>query len=105
MTTERQNPFDVGDLIESPASAPNPEKPTAVDRLAVDRVARETGFVSRQPARGPRYRTGRNRQLNLKVREDALQRFYALADAMNEPLGAVFEEAVGALEDRRRRIK
>jgi len=28
-----------------------------------------------------RYRTGRNRQLNLKVTDEALRRFYALGEA------------------------
>ena len=45
-----------------------------------------------------RYTTGRNRQLNMKVTEEALRRFYALADAQCWVLGEAFEHAVTALE-------
>jgi hypothetical protein len=45
-----------------------------------------------------RYRTGRNLQLNLKVSDDVLRRFYALADSQDLILGEAFEQAVAALE-------
>jgi hypothetical protein len=54
--------------------------------------------AAQEPLLQRRYRTGRNRQLNLKVSDDALRRFYALADAQNLVLGVVFEQAVHALE-------
>lgn len=69
-------------------------------------VAERAGFHSREPAAaaaGPvrreqrRYRTGRNVQLNLKVRQDAVDAFYKLADAQGWVLGEAFERAVAAL--------
>jgi hypothetical protein len=82
------------------------------DREALRTLAEERGFPSREAARAEpvrveptrepmlqrRYRTGRNRQLNLKVTDEALRRFYALADAQGKVLGEVFEQAVDALE-------
>jgi hypothetical protein len=77
------------------------------DKDALRTVAEARGFSSREPlAPAPipepqlqrRYRTGRNRQLNLKVTDDSLRRFYALADAQGLVLGEVFEQAVSALE-------
>jgi hypothetical protein len=45
-----------------------------------------------------RYRTGRNIQLNLKVRREAVDAFYRLADEQGWVLGEAFERAVAALE-------
>lgn len=85
-------------------------------KQAIREVAEQKGFVSRdpEPRRAPepapqpvpissvmprrRYTTGRNRQLNMKVTEEALRRFYALADAQGWVLGEAFEHAVTALE-------
>jgi hypothetical protein len=73
-------------------------------------VAEQAGFRSREPAmpaavpteperREPRrYRTGRNVQLNLKVRRAAVDAFYKLADEQGWVLGDAFERAVVALE-------
>ena len=44
-----------------------------------------------------RYRTGRNQQLNLKVRAQDAAAFYAIADAEGWVLGDVFARAVAAL--------
>lgn len=78
-------------------------------------VAEEAGFRSREPlppgppAQAPvipapparreqrRYRTGRNQQLNLKVRAEDAEAFYALADAQGWVLGEAFARAVAAL--------
>ena len=77
----------------------------------VKAVAEEAGFRSRGPARPEappataeekreqrRYRTGRNQQLNLKVRAQDAAAFYALADAQGWVLGEAFAHAVAALE-------
>jgi hypothetical protein len=74
-------------------------------------VAEQAGFQSREPKaaaeplpaapqrREPRrYRTGRNVQLNLKVRQEAVDAFYRLADERGWVLGEAFERAVAALE-------
>jgi hypothetical protein len=51
------------------------------------------------PAREPRHRrTGRNVQFNLKVRQEALDAFYEIADLENWVLGETFEKAVAALK-------
>jgi len=59
-------------------------------------VSETVRLESPSPVR--RYRTGRNRQLNLKVTEDVAQRFYALADHHELVLGDAFARAVTALE-------
>lgn len=73
----------------------------------IDRIANANGFVSRQGSvtqaeksvvRRGRYTTGRNQQLNIKVTQDTLQRFYAIADQLKQPLGEVFEQAVMVFE-------
>ena len=70
-------------------------------------VAEHAGFRSREsvpapldvPRREPRrHRTGRNIQLNLKVRQEAVDAFYRLADQHGWVLGETFERAVIALE-------
>ncbi len=107
--------FDLSEFTPRPKTA----KPRA-DKDALREVAEKKGFVSREPAvreQAPkvartapppapapepipqrRYRTGRNRQLNLKVTDDVLRRFYALADSQDLILGEAFEQAVAALE-------
>jgi hypothetical protein len=66
-----------------PASAERPAKPPAAPP---------------EERRGQRrYRTGRNQQLNLKVRAQDAEAFYAIADAEGWVLGDVFARAVAAL--------
>jgi hypothetical protein len=100
------------------AFAPRPPKsqPKA-DKEAIRAVAEAKGFPSREPSPAKpatkstpapkaepepllqrRYRTGRNRQLNLKVTDEALRKFYAIADEQGIVLGQLFEQAVNALE-------
>ena len=102
----RVNSFEIrnSDLEDfKPKKAPT-TKPTIEH---INEVAEKTGFHSRQPEkfqepvkaiRSRRYTTGRNQQLNLKVTETTLRKFYAIADELNVPLGEVFERAVAALE-------
>ncbi|NOG74142.1 stability/partitioning determinant [Roseicella sp. DB1501] len=80
----------------------------------VKAVAEEAGFRSRGPAprsarteplpaapaerrEQRRYRTGRNQQLNLKVRAEDAAAFYAIADAQGWVLGDAFARAIAAL--------
>jgi hypothetical protein len=92
-----------------------PKPPARAERVKA--VAEEAGFRSRDPlpsqaqAEAPvlpatpskerreqrRYRTGRNQQLNLKVRAQDAEAFYAIADAEGWVLGEVFARAVTAL--------
>ncbi|MBU8547274.1 MULTISPECIES: hypothetical protein [Roseomonadaceae] len=87
-------------------------KPAARPEQVRD-VAEQAGFRSREAASpstvpepttpGPapreprRYRTGRNVQLNLKVRRETVDAFYQIADAQGWVLGEAFERAVAAL--------
>ncbi|ESQ78898.1 hypothetical protein [Asticcacaulis sp. YBE204] len=103
--SERASIFD-DDLDLSAFTPKTKPKP---DKDALRAVAEARGFPSREaltpeptaavePVLQRRYRTGRNRQLNLKVTDEALRRFYALADAQGLVLGQVFEQAVEVLE-------
>ena len=63
------------------------------------REATTTSIKDKAPHREPRrYRTGRNIQLNLKVRREAVDTFYKLADRQGWVLGEAFERAISALE-------
>ncbi len=98
-----EDDLDVGGFAPRPAARPE----------QVKAVAEEIGFRSRGPvaprpagAEAPpaekreqrRYRTGRNQQLNLKVRAEDAAAFYAIADAQGWVLGDAFARAVTALE-------
>ena len=75
-------------------------------------VAQASGFTSREakpvvetetPAPAPRRemrgrRTGRNAQLNLKLRPETIERFYSVADGKGWMLGEAFEKALELLE-------
>lgn len=84
-------------------------RPTPVAGVAPDRVkaVAQPAFRSRDPAEPPapsapreqrRHRTGRNVQLNLKVRQEDADAFYALADEHGWVLGEAFQRAVAALK-------
>ncbi len=90
--------------------APKHRAPAAARPEEVRALAEGTAFRSRDPqAAAPatsapprrreprRYRTGRNVQLNLKVRQEAADAFYRLADRTGLVLGEVFEQAIEAL--------
>ena len=75
---------------------------------AVRAVSEASRFQSREPApaakvaegskREPRrHRTGRNVQLNIKVRAETLESFYAMADSQGWVLGETLERAIAAL--------
>ena len=46
-----------------------------------------------------RYRTGRNVQLNIKVKAETLEAFYKIADREGWVLGETLERAVKALDE------
>jgi hypothetical protein len=103
---ERIDPFAT--LINPPdfAPKPKPKRERPVLDEAIDRIADENGFPSRQAVRAPKqpkrkartYRTGRNRQFNMKATPESVDRFYRLADERNVPLGALLDLALDALE-------
>ena len=108
MSDKRAGLFE--DDLDIGGFAPKPPARAA----QVKAVAEEAGFRSREPAaaRPPppaapvteerreqrRHRTGRNQQLNLKVRPQDAAAFYAIADAEGWVLGDVFARAIAALE-------
>lgn len=58
-------------------------------------TATDTGRIEK---RAPRRRvTGRNQQLNVKVTAAVAEQFYAMADELDVPLGALLERALAAL--------
>ena len=103
MSSERAPLFEQDDDLDLGAFKPKP--PVRAEQ--VRDVAEHAGFRSREgvpapldtPRREPRrHRTGRNIQLNLKVRQEAVDVFYRLADQHGWVLGETFERAVMALE-------
>lgn len=101
--TERANPF--GDLSGFEPTKPKPTSQTT--KAAIDQVAAENNFPSRQAAKpaehsGPRqqrrHRTGRNQQINVKATAETVAQFNRLADELGVPLGEVLERALAALE-------
>lgn len=92
----------------SPAVARSPRKePTlqSVDTATANtRVVSETkpclqpeAASSIPPRAVRRRRTGRSAQLNLKVRQDTIEKFYTIADKHGWGLGEAFEKAVELL--------
>jgi hypothetical protein len=114
MTSERAKLFGGDDDLDLSGFTPRP--PARPEE--VRGVAEGAGFRSREPSAAQeklpaasdptrreqrRYRTGRNVQLNLKVRQEDLDAFYKLADDSGDVLGLVFADAVAALQRERAR--
>lgn len=103
----RANPFsDLDDF-----AAETPSRPVAPE--AIDQLAQTSGFPSRKAQGAPspaptqarqprRHTTGRNRQINIKATEETIAALYAIADDMGLPLGAVLEQALMALDEKRK---
>lgn len=104
--------LDELDLSEfQPRRAPVPRPPSG----ETSRAAEAAGFRSREakpsleapggagegsPPQQRRRRTGRNVQFNLKVRQETIDAYCALADRMDWGLGETLEKAVELLEER-----
>lgn len=98
------------DLSEfEPRKAPVPRPGSG----ETNRAAEAAGFRSREPkpsekqtegvgevVQQRRRRTGRNVQFNLKVRQETIDAYCALADQMGWGLGETLEKAVELLEER-----
>jgi hypothetical protein len=117
--TERASIFEPEDEIDvstfKPAAGSRRQDPAVLD--AVRETAERKGFSSReapaakpttsaaaigpapvaQEARLRRRRTGRDRQINIKTSDQAVEQLYALADANAWGLGETFEHALEAL--------
>lgn len=98
--------LDLSDFKPRPAPAPRPQSGET------SQAAKAAGFRSREPkaAENPdggaggataqrRRRTGRNVQFNLKVRQETVEAYCALADRMGWGLGETLEKAVELLDD------
>jgi hypothetical protein len=102
MSSDRASVF--GDDLDLSDFQPKPPAPAK----QVREVAEKAGFTSREPQptadltsepvkrEQRRYRTGRNVQLNLKVRQEDIDAFYQLADEEGVVLGEAFARAVAA---------
>jgi len=109
MNAQRASPFDEeGDLDISgfspkatPQQSARPEQVRAVSEAAQFQsreprpVSKPAAAVKREPRR---YRTGRNMQLNIKARTEAISSFYEIADKQGWVLGETFERAIDALK-------
>lgn len=112
--SQRASIFDDSAEFDVSGFAPRKrERAGEAPREAVRAVSEASSFPSREPAspqksgsrkqdvtkREPRrYRTGRNVQLNIKVRAETLDSFYGIADTQGWVLGETLEKAVSALE-------
>jgi hypothetical protein len=110
--SERASIFDDTEFDVSGFAPRREERGGATPPEVVRVVSEAAQFRSREPApqtlvtesplapskREPRrYRTGRNTQLNIKVRAETLDSFYALADEKGWVLGETLERALAAL--------
>jgi len=109
MTATRAGIFDAEDDLDVSGFVPKPAERAAVKPEQVRAVSEAAQFRSREPRpvaapatstkREPRrYRTGRNTQLNIKARTEAIEAFYAIADQQGWVLGETFERAIDALK-------
>jgi len=108
MSNERAPLFGEDADLDLSGFTPKAKGTPAARPEQVRAVSEGTAFRSREPQPPPeresakriprRYRTGRNVQLNLKVRQEAVDAFYGLADRHGWVLGEAFERAIAALE-------
>lgn len=106
--TERAGIFEGVSDFDVSGFAPKQETTTAQASPHIVRAVSEaSSFRSREPQgtqhelpprKEPRrYRTGRNVQLNIKVRAETLKAFYEIADSQGWVLGEALERAVASL--------
>jgi hypothetical protein len=110
MTTgTRASVFDTDEELDISGFEPKPAGKSAMQSDLVKAVSEAAHFRSRDPKQAPeqqniikreprRYRTGRNTQLNIKARAEAIEEFYAIADQQGWVLGEAFEHAIDALK-------
>jgi hypothetical protein len=110
MAEERASIFGDDDLDVSdfkPKVPPRVSKHPEAPPERVKAVSETVNFRSRDPKPEPatpmrreqrRHRTGRNVQLNIKARAEAIEAFYAITDRQHWVLGETFERAIEALK-------
>lgn len=100
----RVNPFAT--LNDPPVFTTKAKTEKPVPTEAIDRIAADNKFPSRQAAKPPKeprrkrrvYTTGRNRQFNFKATDKTIDRFYKMADDRKLPLCELLEKALDALD-------
>jgi hypothetical protein len=106
---QRASPFDQSDDLDVSGFAPKPIPRPAARTDEVRAVSEAAQFQSREAPRhstptaagkreARRYRTGRNVQLNIKARTEAIDAFYDIAEKQSWVLGETFERAINALK-------
>jgi len=117
--SERASIFGTEETAEFDVAGFAPKKPEAKQKTppveAIRAVSQAANFPSReatppvttkaQPVTAPiretrRHRTGRNVQLNIKVKPETLDTFYQLADGQGWVLGETLERALAALKEK-----
>ncbi len=109
MSAKRAGVFDLEDTLDVSGFAPKQADRPAPKPEQVRAVSEAAQFQSREPGRDAaplmsakreprRYRTGRNIQLNIKARAEAIESFYAIAEGQGWVLGETFERAIEALK-------
>ena len=105
-------PDDLSDFSPRPKS-PIPQE----ERQQIREIAEQRGFSSREPSNGTPasvdqlpgentitrrrpHRTGRSKQLNIKITAAAMQRFYDICDTHELVLGEGFDRALTAWEEK-----
>ena len=111
MIGERASVFGNDDEFDVSGFAPKPIEKPAAKPEQVRVVSEAASFRSREPTPAPvavpaeahkreqrRYGTGRNVQLNIKVRPEDLERFLTLCDQHQWVQGYGFQQAIEALK-------
>ncbi|WP_321940077.1 hypothetical protein [Paraburkholderia sp. J8-2] len=108
MTTKRVSAFNLDPLEAEVVHRPAKRKP--VDKAAIDRLSKESGFVSREgkpkpasapasaPERSRRGLTGRSDQLNIKCSTEFKERLLAVAERERRTYGELLEMMLDAFE-------
>lgn len=114
MGTRRASAFESDD-IDLSGFGPKTQSEKGASAEAIKAVAQQSRFQERDGplpttgqgagqgsgpgARPPRrYRTGRNRQINIKASDATIEALYAIADAQGWVLGETLEQALAALQ-------
>lgn len=108
MNTRRASAFEDDGEIDLTGFGPKVHAEEGAPAEKVKVIAQQSKFRERDVPPPPpagegvrqprRYRTGRNRQINIKASDETIQRLYAIADAEGWVLGETLERALEALQ-------
>jgi hypothetical protein len=104
-SAQRADPFAIDAEPDLSSFKPRPAQQTpAVARATIRQISEENNFPSRsapakqKPKPQRRRITGRNVQINIKAKQETVDRLIAIADRRGWVLGEVLEHALAALE-------